>query len=624
MTAPTTSVAIVPPATPATQAFNVVGNVTSLTAATIGWTNGDGGRRFVVLNTTNTFTDPTSTSDVTVVGAAYAGSGEQIVYDGIGTSIAVTGLVAGTTYYARVYEYLRCTGTPNTNYYNVTAATNNPSLGFTPVAPANDELANAIDITGSINTDNTCTTTFSGSNVAATSSTGVGNVPAVGATACGDNATNPLDIWYKLTVPAASFGQLTFDFVTNPGFSSIVQAYTANGTAYSTVSSICGNSTSRTFTGLPIGEVLYFRVWDYSSDNFGSFSMCVKYNAVMPLVINAAATSACAATTNATISNGNNKWQYLQSAAGNVVAAVKDNGNVLGSINFSYYSPTGAIRQDANSTFYMNRNISITPANPMNAATVRIYYTASELTSYQGSVPAATANNLNITHVAGAACATTFSGLSTLLSGTGGSDVIGSYVEFTTPSFSAFYIHTGSTPLPITLKSLTATEKGAANVINWETAVEYNVRNFVVEKSNDAKTWTKLGEETPSATKRYSMIDNAPFATTYYRLRNIDNDGREDVSNIVVVNRKTGKFTITSVSPNPTNNDVNLKFETTDNANVTINVQDIFGRVVLTQQVDANKGFNTVTVPTSEIPAGAYFLNVNDGTSILTQRIVKN
>ena len=183
---------------------------------------------------------------------------------------------------------------------------------------------------------------------------------------------------------------------------------------------------------------------------------------------------------------------------------------------------------------------------------------------------------------------------------------------------------TAASPLPITLKSFTATEKGAANVINWETAVETNVRNFAIEKSNDGKTWTKLGEETPSATKRYSMIDNTPFATTYYRLRNIDNDTREDVSNVVVVNRKTGKFTITSVSPNPTNNDVNLKFETTDNANVTINVQDIFGRVVLTQRVDANKGFNTVTVTTSEIPAGAYFLNVNDGTSILTQRIVKN
>ena len=191
-------------------------------------------------------------------------------------------------------------------------------------------------------------------------------------------------------------------------------------------------------------------------------------------------------------------------------------------------------------------------------------------------------------------------------------------------TFSIFAVAGVNAVLPITLKSFTATENGAANVINWETAVEENVRNFVVEKSNDGKNWTNLGEMLPNTSKRYRMNDNTPFTTTYYRLKNIDKDTREDVSNVVVVNRKTGKFTITSVSPNPTNNDVNLKFETTDNANVIINVQDIFGRVVLTQRVDANKGFNTVTVITSEIPAGAYFLNVNDGTSILTQRIVKN
>ena len=180
-----------------------------------------------------------------------------------------------------------------------------------------------------------------------------------------------------------------------------------------------------------------------------------------------------------------------------------------------------------------------------------------------------------------------------------------------------------SSPLPITLKSFAATEKGAANVINWETAVETNVRNFMVEKSYDAKTWTQLGEEAPNATKRYSMIDNTPFATTYYRLKNVDNDGREDVSNIVVVNRKTGKFAITSVSPNPTTSDISLKFETTANTNVVISVIDIFGRVALTQQNEAQKGINTVTVNTSEIPSGTYFLQLYDGNYTILQRIIK-
>ena len=82
------------------------------------------------------------------------------------------------------------------------------------------------------------------------------------------------------------------------------------------------------------------------------------------------------------------------------------------------------------------------------------------------------------------------------------------------------------------------------------------MRSFAVEKSQDAKAWRVLGTSTPNPAKRYSMVDNNPSATTYYRLRNIDKDGREDVSKVVVVNRKTGTFNISNVSPNPTSSDI--------------------------------------------------------------------
>ncbi len=180
-----------------------------------------------------------------------------------------------------------------------------------------------------------------------------------------------------------------------------------------------------------------------------------------------------------------------------------------------------------------------------------------------------------------------------------------------------------TSPLPINLKSFSASEKGNANVINWETAVEQNVRNFVVEKSNNGSTWTTVGTKSPDASKRYMMIDASPFPTSYYRLKNVDKDGRFDYSTIVVVERNTGKFTFTSVTPNPTSYDLNVKFETAENAEIKLNVIDILGKVVLIQNIEALKGINTVTVNTSVLPAGAYFLNINNGVNTLTQRIVK-
>lgn len=141
LSTPSASASVGPQAPPTTAASNVTFAPT-LSNAAINWTNGNGGRRYVVVNTTNSFTDPVGTAPVTVAGTAYT-SGEQIVYDGTGSSVTITGLVNGTTYYARVYEYNRCAGTPTVNYYNVNTATNNPN-SFQYIN--NDACANAITL----------------------------------------------------------------------------------------------------------------------------------------------------------------------------------------------------------------------------------------------------------------------------------------------------------------------------------------------------------------------------------------------------------------------------------------------------------------------------------------------
>jgi Secretion system C-terminal sorting domain/Fibronectin type III domain len=201
------------------------------------------------------------------------------------------------------------------------------------------------------------------------------------------------------------------------------------------------------------------------------------------------------------------------------------------------------------------------------------------------------------------------------------------YVELTgINSFSGGSVAVGggvATPLPITMKSLSAIEKGATNLIKWETATEQNVRIFAVEKSIDGKNWKALGTVVPNTAKRYEMIDAAPATNMYYRVRNIDNDGREDVSEIVSVNRKSGKLAIASIAPNPTTDDMKVKIETTENTTITIHVVDVVGRVVMTQSIEALNGFNTVTLNTAAIQSGTYFLVINDGVSTLTERIVK-
>jgi endonuclease I len=97
----------------------------------VNWTNGDGARRIVIINTTNSFTNPVNGTDP-VADPVLGGTSEQVVYNGNGNTVTVTGLSPSTTYWFRVYEY---NGTGAETMYLTTTATGNPNSQQT-AAPA--------------------------------------------------------------------------------------------------------------------------------------------------------------------------------------------------------------------------------------------------------------------------------------------------------------------------------------------------------------------------------------------------------------------------------------------------------------------------------------------------------
>lgn len=97
----------------------------------VAWTNGDGAKRVVIMNTSNSFTNPADGTDPTA-NPIYGGAGEQVVYNGSGSSLTVTGLLASTTYWFRAYEY---NGAGANTLYLTSTATGNPNSQQTS-APA--------------------------------------------------------------------------------------------------------------------------------------------------------------------------------------------------------------------------------------------------------------------------------------------------------------------------------------------------------------------------------------------------------------------------------------------------------------------------------------------------------
>lgn len=112
---------------------------------------------------------------------------------------------------------------------------------------------------------------------------------------------------------------------------------------------------------------------------------------------------------------------------------------------------------------------------------------------------------------------------------------------------------TANLPVELTNFSAKALEKTVR--LDWTTATETNNQGFFIERSPDATRWETLGftpgQGNNTATVHYSLLDEKPLnGRSYYRLLQVDFDGRKTFSPIVQVIRKDlpGKVL---VYPNP-------------------------------------------------------------------------
>ena len=100
-----------------------------------------------------------------------------------------------------------------------------------------------------------------------------------------------------------------------------------------------------------------------------------------------------------------------------------------------------------------------------------------------------------------------------------------------------------SSSLPVELASFNGFNKNGTNHIEWTTLSETNNKGFDLEKSSNGYEWKKLAhlEGMGNSTDRhtYTYEDEIPFSNeNYYRLKQIDNDGSFEYSNMIMINNK--------------------------------------------------------------------------------------
>lgn len=166
------------------------------------------------------------------------------------------------------------------------------------------------------------------------------------------------------------------------------------------------------------------------------------------------------------------------------------------------------------------------------------------------------------------------------------------------------------------------------NTLEWGTSSEENTDHFEVERSKDGVNFEYIGKVQANGNStevmNYSFDDFRPSrGDNYYRIKLVNKDGTTELTEIVVLNNNSTLNA--NVYPNPVIDEVFYNYSTDKVENVSIEILDMLGRVIISKNVNTESGINNIKTRTADLVPGAYIMKVTHSSSndIHTVKIIK-
>lgn len=333
----------------------------------------------------------------------------------------------------------------------------------------------------------------------------------------------------------------------------------------------------------------------------------------------------------------NTSWVSLIDDEGNLIAAINANGNNLGMINYGLFVRNGSPREDASGRLYLNRNVTINPAvQPATPVDLRIYITSQEFEALRTALNSQglgsgvdTISNLafykNETHL----CEDTVEAATSVVSVIAKPFANGYVLSASIPSFSAFYMASvAQSSLPVSLLSFSGRQVSGKVMLNWVAAQERNAYFFSIEKSNDGSHFESIGRlpaRNSSGENSYSFIDTSSFsgAVVYYRLRQVDLDGKFVYSHIISIRGVNTTKGLVTVFPNPVSDIIQLQLNLPLRQQLEWTITDNVGRTVQHGNITAPAGVLTMPIVSHGLSRGVYYLVLKGGNFEQKVKLVK-
>jgi hypothetical protein len=180
------------------------------------------------------------------------------------------------------------------------------------------------------------------------------------------------------------------------------------------------------------------------------------------------------------------------------------------------------------------------------------------------------------------------------------------YLQFSTGSFSTFYLFANDAILPVAMTAFGAREIEKQRVrLDWTTTNETGNSHFQIDHSTDGRIFNALGAVAGAGDsfteQTYDYLHETPvIGLNYYRLRQVDFDGAETLSEIREIN-VSGTTTTAFAYPNP----AGAELRVAGFAGGPVRIIDLQGREVLRRTLG-----ETEALEVSHLPSGIYLLRL--------------
>ncbi|MBO9616956.1 MAG: zinc-dependent metalloprotease [Dyadobacter sp.] len=165
-------------------------------------------------------------------------------------------------------------------------------------------------------------------------------------------------------------------------------------------------------------------------------------------------------------------------------------------------------------------------------------------------------------------------------------------------------------PMPVTLVSFEVkpTSERSASLV-WQTTEERNNAGFEIEMSLDARTFGKVGfvdgNGTTNSSRQYQYsVKDLQSGRYYFRLKQLDYDGKFEYSQIRAIELKSAKETL-AVYPNPTSGKLKIHPSLHKGQAFSVQIVDQSGRTVVSLPT-SDRYTNGYELDASRLPSGIY------------------